>query len=133
MTRFLRLFPQFRALERAIDSWKAEESDWKDTESRLLETARLWHERCESAEARIRELTDKLLDDRAKVADSMAIRATGRRIFSKAEVSEMPQGPRQPMQLSGRRLAREVAAEGTREFFESLQRELKQQPETPVA
>jgi hypothetical protein len=121
---FLRLFEAFRALE--IDLQR--ERDGSETALQAAEQeARLWQERCESAELRVRELTDRMLDESHKVTDAMSLRAIGRRIHSKnPEPVEMPQ--KQPVPLGGRMLAREQAAVNTAKFFEELSGQIHHAP-----
>ncbi|HWR49917.1 MAG TPA: hypothetical protein VN428_02350 [Bryobacteraceae bacterium] len=113
MMWFLRLFSQFRALDSAATEAKAE--------------TRAWIARCESAEARVRELTDRMLDDRAKLADMMSIHAIGKRAFSKADPVPPDQMPHIGM-VHGRQFARQATRQQTAEFFEKLSKEIGQKP-----
>jgi hypothetical protein len=110
--RFLRFFAIFRELELDLQRERDEASAWRM--------------RCESAEARVRELTDKMLDDRAKLADAMSLQAFGKRVFTKADPvpADQAEGPRI---VHGRQFARVAAQQQTAEFFKDLQKKLNPQ------
>jgi hypothetical protein len=107
--RFLRLFRAFRDTEAEVGWQKAEVA--------------LWRTRCESAEARVRELTDKMLDDRAKLADAMSLRAIGKRVFTKADPVPAEQATTSRV-VHGRQFARVAAQQQTAEFFKDLQKQM---------
>jgi hypothetical protein len=111
MTWFLRLFRAFRELELDLQRERDEASAWRM--------------RCESAEARVRELTDKMLDDRAKLADAMSLRAIGKRVFTKADPVPAEQATT-PRVVHGRQFARVAAQQQTAEFFKDLQKQMNQ-------
>jgi hypothetical protein len=113
VTRFLRLFRAYREAV-AIANW--------EREGRAAEVA-LWRVRCEAAEARVRELTDKMLEDRARLADTMSLHAIGKRIYSKAD--PVPVDAVAPRIVQGRVFARHAQQQQTAQFFENLRKELK--------
>jgi hypothetical protein len=107
--RFLRLFHAFRSLELEIQRQHGE--------------AAAWCVRAEAAEARVRELTDRLLEDRAKLADTMSLHAIGKRVYSKAD--PVPVDAAAPRVVQGRVFARHAQQQQTAQFFENLRKELK--------
>jgi hypothetical protein len=116
MTWFLNLFRAYREAV-AIAS--------REREGRAAEVA-LWRSRCEAAEARVRELTDKMLDDRAKLADAMSLRAIGKRVFTKADPVPADQTAT-PRVVHGRQFARVAAQQQTAEFYKDLQKQMNPQ------
>ena len=108
MTWFLRLFRAFRELELDLQRQRDESSAWQS--------------RHEAAEARAREMTDKLLEDRAKLADTMSLHAIGKRVYSKADPVPAEHGTAQI--VAGREFARHAQQRKTAEFFSNLRKEM---------
>ena len=115
MLRFLRLFPQFVALERECRELSRTSAQ---SEGEVI----VWRDRCLKAEARLVEMTDKFLDDKDRVADALSLRLIGRRIHGKATDMPAPDAqPREPISLgSGRMLARAAVQRDTYQFFQDL-------------
>lgn len=124
--RFLRLFPQHRALKEELSRTESDAAELHRQVREREADCGHWRERCESAELRVRELTDRMLEDSRKVQDAMSLRAIGRRIHAKNP--EPVEHPREPVQIGGRKLAREQAAVNTAKFFEELSGQIHSAP-----
>jgi hypothetical protein len=88
MTRFLRLFPQFAALESAAAKWPAREVELIASRERADFELDFWKAKSAQQDAEIARLNALLIDEAHKVADTMSVHAIGKRVFSKA--SEQP-------------------------------------------
>jgi len=130
MLWFLRLFPQFAALERSIASWQREEVLWKEGEAVLYairdradaEIAML-RKQVADKDAEIARLNSALIEEAHKVADTMSVHAIGKRMFTKA--SDQPPAEVQPIQpqMPRRPFAREMQqqqAQNTRDALRKI-------------
>lgn len=107
------------------------ENERLDAENQAL------RERVSAAEKRADETAHELVDVLKTAGDSLGIRVTGRRLFSKAPVEAPPdpEKPRGPINLSpgaGRIFAGDLAQQRNREFFTKLAKQANVIPQQPT-
>ncbi len=127
MTRFLRLFEPYRLMEKAVADQRATifqmEQRADAAQARMDSELAMWRERCESLEARVTDLTDKMVN----AGDSMALRVIGRRMFGKNPIEAPPvESIDRTHNISagtGKALGRDMVKSKTADFFADLARE----------
>ena len=108
MTLFLGMFSGYR--------------DLCSAKTRLETESSMWRERAFEAERKLAEVTDRLIANTEKTADVLSMQALGRRLFSKAEVSNAPvatQISNGPLFARGAKMQQTARAmENFKHFFE---------------
>lgn len=144
--RFLRLFHQFRALEvsLSVERDRAMRFDRDATQAqaagvRTEQELSFWKQRSADLEAEVRKLQDdrvNLAQEKAEAianaGDAIALRALGRRMFSKVTDAD-PQPPQQPpinLSSGSRPLARDIVARKNREYFLNALKGTEPKPST---
>lgn len=76
--RLLRMFSQFANLERELSAMRVDRDHaWLEVEFHRAQA--------QQAHQRVVELTNQLVDESHKVADTMSLHAIGKRVYSKAD------------------------------------------------
>lgn len=115
---------KIRDLEAKLDKSSAQASHWNARYDAAAEAVTYGRKQTEKAEDRANEANRELTDILKTAGDSLGLRVTGRRLFSKAPVEAPPdsQEPRTPINVSqgaGWQFAGDVVRRHNAEFFKS--------------
>jgi hypothetical protein len=95
---FLSMFPQYAVLQARVEALRLE---------------------CDSLQREV-DTKDARIDDLQRVADAMAMRATGRRIFSAAPEEEVPVAEAPSSMIPSRVFARDLVRKQHEEFNKAM-------------
>jgi len=124
MIWFLSLFRSFREILESRDQWREKATHLTNETVRLQAENETLRERVAVSDARVTELTDKIIN----AGDAMAVRALGRPAFTKTNPGPPPD--RKPVDQSSHKMLGSAAArQMTQEFFQDLAKKSGVAPE----